>query len=1245
MAEKLFEGGFVRVLVCTSTLAWGVNLPAHAVIIKGTMVYDPEKGDFVPLGILDVLQIFGRAGRPQYETHGEAVLITQHRLLPHYLGALTTQVPIESRMGSRLCDTLNAEIALGSVGNIEDAIRWLKYTYLYIRMQRNPTAYGISLKERSEGLDEHLRGLVITAATQLRSTGMVAFERAHEDGAMRSRSVGRIASAYYISHGTIGMYGERMNPSMSFESLLEMACESSEFSHLRVRPEELTDLDRLEEWCGQLKRSKRLDATTAAGKAYILTQAHISRAAEMQGGLGGCFTLSSDLHYISQNMGRILRAIFEIVRGQGWAGCSWRALKLCKSFELRLWTTLHHPLAQFASDGKGSLSLDLLHRIGSTSMEMLNTMSHEQLSTLTGSVESAKSVKKALEKYPTAVITGCSLQTISQNILRVTVNISFNGMHGQWHRWWLAVQNTNDSHFYHIEAVSVRPPESNDIPIHLSIPAISKEQLPSALTIKIVSDEWLHAETSRLESLESLPKVIDQLGSEKTLNSTVKTFLKFSESHAESLTALQSRLFEVTTKTDKSILVSAPGGDGDCFGGIIYLASLRAKSVLCVSEDVVSRRNSIRKYATCIEIMTVGEVLLTPSLLMQADLLIIDLPVTINHLFESFFRKISKSARILALLPFHVGNPRDLSTLLGIEEVFNFGHEARIVPLEVRIEGIPMPKGRRENVKTFNFSFMNRHVYTAAVTCTEGSILVVVPDENDVISTVSSLISYCVNDDNPRRFVKNTNNISSDGSFTIEEMLEQAQIKSSQIRHFLSFGISSINETCSEQEQSVNMRFFEDGLSQILILPESKLREYETSVRSKMVIIKGSIQYINDPVRLLKIANIAGRPNADVSGTLVLLVDETDKAVFRHLLTDPILVESSIRAIPSDLASLILTIADQNNEQPMNINDLLKCILDGTFFGKRIGKNPFFYGMSLQDSSGYCKSLEECVKLSIQILSDSDCISFDSYNISITDIGRLSAQYSIPIDVLKSAIKANLEKCDTSEDVLSLIFQIISKSWQAHQFFLPQATSSLNSFRAILFKNGTKDFIRFQNLILRIAKALTEVSLNRGWTKAAKSTILFTRAIYYGKFTDSVAFDKDIMPLVEKLSKPNMMQIVQMTKDQIQKTLADHPESLVNHVCQRISQYPDPKLIIAREKSKLKISVTDQRLKEHAGLHPGSLYIVVTSSESMNILAWQRIEGRFESFDIDPIACSEARVKVELLWDWVSGLDVERLLR
>jgi hypothetical protein len=59
---------------------------AHLQNILAPQVYDAKKGTFTDLGMLDVQQIFGRAGRPQFDTSGEANIITAHSKLAHYLG-------------------------------------------------------------------------------------------------------------------------------------------------------------------------------------------------------------------------------------------------------------------------------------------------------------------------------------------------------------------------------------------------------------------------------------------------------------------------------------------------------------------------------------------------------------------------------------------------------------------------------------------------------------------------------------------------------------------------------------------------------------------------------------------------------------------------------------------------------------------------------------------------------------------------------------------------------------------------------------------------------------------------------------------------------------------------------------------------------------------------------------------------------------------------------------------------------
>ena len=52
------------------------------------------KGKFVDLSVLDVLQVFGRAGRPGFETSGEGYICTTEDKLVHYLDAITSQVSI-----------------------------------------------------------------------------------------------------------------------------------------------------------------------------------------------------------------------------------------------------------------------------------------------------------------------------------------------------------------------------------------------------------------------------------------------------------------------------------------------------------------------------------------------------------------------------------------------------------------------------------------------------------------------------------------------------------------------------------------------------------------------------------------------------------------------------------------------------------------------------------------------------------------------------------------------------------------------------------------------------------------------------------------------------------------------------------------------------------------------------------------------------------------------------------------------
>jgi len=82
--------------------------------------------------------MMGRAGRPQYDTVGEGIILTTQTEMQYYLSLNNMQLPIESQMIASLADQLSAEIVLGTISNVKEAVNWLAYTYLYVRMLRNP---------------------------------------------------------------------------------------------------------------------------------------------------------------------------------------------------------------------------------------------------------------------------------------------------------------------------------------------------------------------------------------------------------------------------------------------------------------------------------------------------------------------------------------------------------------------------------------------------------------------------------------------------------------------------------------------------------------------------------------------------------------------------------------------------------------------------------------------------------------------------------------------------------------------------------------------------------------------------------------------------------------------------------------------------------------------------------------------------------------------------------------------------
>jgi helicase len=127
IVEKAFKRGDIKIISATPTLAAGVNLPARTVVIGSYKRFTPGYGMY-PIPVLDYKQMSGRAGRPQYDAFGKAILIAssdeeQDYLLKNYIlgkpERLYSRLAQESALRSHTLAAISSDYAHTEQGLIE----------------------------------------------------------------------------------------------------------------------------------------------------------------------------------------------------------------------------------------------------------------------------------------------------------------------------------------------------------------------------------------------------------------------------------------------------------------------------------------------------------------------------------------------------------------------------------------------------------------------------------------------------------------------------------------------------------------------------------------------------------------------------------------------------------------------------------------------------------------------------------------------------------------------------------------------------------------------------------------------------------------------------------------------------------------------------------------------------------------------------------------------------------------------
>jgi replicative superfamily II helicase len=352
--EELFLNGKIQVLIATSTLAWGVNLPAHLVVVKGTEFYDAKIKKYKDFPITDVLQMMGRAGRPQFDNTGVAVILVHDIKKNFYKKFLHEPFPVESSLHQCLHEHLNAEVATGTIRTKQDAMDYMTWTYLFRRVARNPTYYGC--EDGSEmSVSLYLSELIEDTLQDLQKCDCVEID---ENDHLSPTAYGYLASHYYLNYKTIHMLKKRLAREYrskgnveqneyihgDFSKLLRILSDALEYSELPVRHNEdlqnrdlefqlpIPVFEKAKNAFDDPKAEYSLDSPHV--KTFLLLQAHLCRFYSFP----VADYVTDTISVLDQSI-RVIQSMIDIAVMRGWLSLTFGLISLLQSIKQARWPT------------------------------------------------------------------------------------------------------------------------------------------------------------------------------------------------------------------------------------------------------------------------------------------------------------------------------------------------------------------------------------------------------------------------------------------------------------------------------------------------------------------------------------------------------------------------------------------------------------------------------------------------------------------------------------------------------------------------------------------------------------------------------------------------------------------------------------------------------------------------------------------------------------------------------------------
>ncbi|CCF56555.1 hypothetical protein KAFR_0B02580 [Kazachstania africana CBS 2517] len=1010
LSEDLFADGVLQILVSTATLAWGVNLPAHTVIIKGTDVYSPEKGDWEQLSPQDILQMLGRAGRPRYDTNGEGIIITNQSDVQYYLAVLNQQLPIESRFVSKLIDNINAEVVSGSIKSRADAVDWLSFTYLYVRMLTAPELYNVTIPDDDFNLYSYRESLVHTAFHILHEQGLILYNP--EEALVEPTDLGRIASYFYINYSSMNLFSRELSGNSALMDVFRVFSMADEFKYISTRIEERRELKELFE---KVPIPIKDDIESPLTKINVLLQAYISKLS-----FDG-FALNSDMVFVHQNAGRLLRAMYEVCLKKSWAKSTRLLLTLCKSVERRMWIT-NSPLRQFRK-----CPLDVIKRTEASNLpwtEYLKLSSPMEVGRTIRSEKHSKLVFDLLQRFP-KISLNSNVQPITASLISFEVEVLGNWLwdskvHGSAEAFILLVEDTDGNEILYSQSfllTSESIGREQIFQFSIQLTPSQQKRLPPNYFISVISEKWLHSEFQLATSMSNVqmpkkfppPTDLEDLPLVSTAaleNEEFSSILSF-----EAFNKIQSNIFDVLYHSNENIFIGATKGSGKTSLAEVAIMNIWRQNkgrilYICPSQVQIDRlyedwNHRLSKVAGGKVIHKLGDNTPTNLRLINTSHLILSTPeqfdlvsrrwrqrksihalellifddahqvgngiqgaVYENVISRMMFISIQleKSMRIVALSTC-LSNARDFSDWIGVkkENIYNFSPEVRINPLQVHLQAFNIGEDTHATIPMIDLAFK-----TALETMSSNSTAIIyVPTRKECIRVFSRL-----------SHISKSNRLEIP-EFTFDELQPfTTAVHEKALKNMLANGVGMLYKAMDANDRRIIVELYQQGILSLLLIEREC---HDESLTSTNIVILGTQffesteqRYVNYSVNeLLEMVGNAKSTNMIAPAKVTVLTTSNRKNYYKKFLSESLPIESFMYFYLHDTF-----INEINNKIIRSKQDCIDWITY-TYFFRRIHANPSFYGVKDSSSHGISAFLTELVESTLKDLVDASLIELD----------------------------------------------------------------------------------------------------------------------------------------------------------------------------------------------------------------------------------------------------------------------------